>query len=169
MKTLRFVERLGSDHPVTQHPIQKERLLQKHSSENFKPTKSVLSETSPLCSIMNKYIDIIISQNTTQFMYICTIFHNDMFRPIFRPKDGPKHVVVKYCTDVHKLCCVLTDNYISILIQQHHLCTSVQYFTTTCFGPFLGLKMGRNMSLWNIVQMYINCVLTDNYISILIQ
>jgi len=45
----------------------------------------LLSVTSPLCSIMNKYIDIIISQNTTEFMYICTI-----------------------------------------------------YFTTTCFGPFLG-------------------------------
>ena len=37
---------------------------------------------------LNKYIDIIISQNTTQFMYICTIFHNDMFRPIFRPSSG---------------------------------------------------------------------------------
>ena len=34
----------------------------------------LLSVTSLLCSIMNKYIDIIISQNTTQFMYFCTTY-----------------------------------------------------------------------------------------------
>ena len=34
----------------------------------------ILSVTSPLCSIINKYIDTIICQNTTQFMYICTIY-----------------------------------------------------------------------------------------------
>ena len=41
-----------------------------------------LNVTSPLCS-MNKYIDIIISQNTTQFMHnMYNISHNYMFRPI---------------------------------------------------------------------------------------
>jgi len=39
---------------------------------------------------MNKYIDIIISQNTTKFMYISTIFHNDMFRAIFRLRNNLK-------------------------------------------------------------------------------
>ena len=33
---------------------------------------------------MNKYIDVIISQNTTQFMHnMYNIFHNYMFRPIY--------------------------------------------------------------------------------------
>jgi hypothetical protein len=41
-----------------------------------------LSVTSSLCS-MNKYIDIIMSQNTTQFYaQSVQISHNYMFRPI---------------------------------------------------------------------------------------
>ena len=42
MKTLPCVETLGSDHPMMQLPIPEERLLQKHSRENFKPSKSGL-------------------------------------------------------------------------------------------------------------------------------
>ena len=51
---------------------------------------SLLSVTSPLCSIMNKYIDIIISQNTTQFMYICTIYFTTT---CFGPSLGHLQVV----------------------------------------------------------------------------
>ena len=63
---------------------------------------------------MNKYIDIIISQNTTQFyaqyvQYISQIHVSANFRP--------KHVVVRYIVRiVHNIVlCVLTDNYINIL------------------------------------------------------
>ena len=42
------------------------------------------------------------------------ISHNYMLRPIL----GHLHVVVRYIVHiVHKLCCILTDNYINILIQ----------------------------------------------------
>ena len=58
-----------------------------------------LSVTSPLCS-MNKYIDTIISQNTPQF------FMHNMY-------NISHDILYILCM---KLCCVLTDNYINILM-----------------------------------------------------
>ena len=57
-------------------------------NKHIYPKLSYLGGCSGQQTFLNKYIDIIISQSTTQFMYICKIFHNDMFRPIFRPSSG---------------------------------------------------------------------------------